>query len=141
MASFPEGTSQSPKCRQITLDFHHGGAEIQSHGNIYSGYRLTFPASTTIRGLTRMPYLPSYLLHSIVSDQETSYHSKEDAFLVFVGHLSPFVLCLLSHKYISFFSCTNFIQMKYCFSIFHIFAASGAYTILESLQYCLNTCV
>ena len=77
MASFPEGTSQSPKCRQITLDFHHGGAEIQSHGNIYSGYRLTFPASTTIRGLTRMPYLPSYLLHSIVSDQETSYHSKE----------------------------------------------------------------
>ena len=25
-----------------------------------------------------MPYLPSYFLHSIVSDQETSYHSKEE---------------------------------------------------------------
>lgn len=77
MASFPGGTSQSPKCRQITPDFHHGGAEIHSHGNIYSGYRWTFPASTAIHGLTRMPYLPSYILHSIVSHQVTSYHSKE----------------------------------------------------------------
>lgn len=77
MASFPGGTSQSPKCGQITPDFHHGGAEIHSHGNMYSGYRWTFPASTAIRGLTRMPYLPSHIMHSIVSHQETSYHSKE----------------------------------------------------------------
>ena len=77
MALFPGWTSQSPKGRQIPLDFHHGGAESHSHGNIYSGYRLTFPASTTIHGLIRMPYLPSYPLHSIVYDRETSHHNKE----------------------------------------------------------------
>ena len=80
-------------------------------------------------------YFPTFLLPNALM---SSYHSKEDAFLIFFGHLSPFVLCLLSHKCISFFSCTNFIQMEYYFSIFHIFAASAAYTRLESLQYCFK---
>ena len=40
--------------------------------DIYSGYRFVFPplnasASTTIHGLTRMPYPPPYILNRIVS--------------------------------------------------------------------------
>lgn len=82
---FPGGMSQPPSCRLTTLDlFYHGGAEIPSHENRYiSWVHICLPCpymlldSTTIFAFRECLIHCLGILHSIASDQETSFHSKE----------------------------------------------------------------
>lgn len=82
---FPGGMSQPPSCRLTTLDlFYHGGAEIPSHENRYiSWVQICLPCpymlldSTTIFAFRECLIHCLGILHSIGSDQETWFHSKE----------------------------------------------------------------
>ena len=71
--------AQSWKGRQIPLDFHHGGAESHSHApHLICILDTDWPFLLVLPSMdSRMPYLPSYPLHSIVYDRETSHHNKE----------------------------------------------------------------